>query len=374
MKINVLSSFYFSLFAISLTITSSVMAKPYKSAEIYSFESELYGRYVMRMRAAKGSGVLSNFFLWKNDSEQSDVFWQEVDIEIFGKDDAKSWQSNVISGLNPLTTSEAVHQTASSFADAYHTFTLEWIPGEIRWFVDGTLVRRANDQQIIDINMPSQARFNFWPTHIASWAGPWDPSVLPLHMFVNWVEFHSWNGDGFDLKWRDDFDEFDTQRWGKANWTFDANEADFAPENALVKEGYLVLAMTREGEEGYTGTPPVDNMGSSPEENTPEVQASCRYRVDNHWGAGAVAYITLENTSSQPISDWSVSWQYDDGSEVVNYWQGNVAGESRYTATPQAWARTILPGGKHEIGLLIQNGDATAYAIPVLNSPICTTN
>ena len=47
--------------------------------------ANLYGKYVVRMRAAKASGMISNFFLWKDGSEMSGVFWEEVDVEVFGK-------------------------------------------------------------------------------------------------------------------------------------------------------------------------------------------------------------------------------------------------------------------------------------------------
>src|SRR5690606_8023405 len=51
---------------------------------------------------------------------------------------------------------------------------------------------------------------------------------------------------------------FDTNRWAKANWTFDQNRVQFAPENALVKDGKLILALTTPGAMGFTGTPPAD--------------------------------------------------------------------------------------------------------------------
>lgn len=108
--------------------TEVALAKPYKAAEIFTHDAEMYGKYVIRMRAAKGSGIISNFFLWKDGSELPEVFWEEVDVEVFGKDNAMSWQSNIISGLGERDTSEETHQHSHSFGDAYNTFTLEWSP------------------------------------------------------------------------------------------------------------------------------------------------------------------------------------------------------------------------------------------------------
>ena len=125
-------------------------AKPYKAAEIYSKQTYKYGRYEMRMQVAKGSGVLSTFFTYKNGSEQPGVFWEEIDIEIFGKNNATQWQSNVIIGTNrPTTKTEGVHTMPYSLGDGYHTYVLEWTPTYIAWFVDGTQVRRINGGQFV---------------------------------------------------------------------------------------------------------------------------------------------------------------------------------------------------------------------------------
>lgn len=243
-------------------VASVAVAKPYKGAEIFTSEEQTYGKYVIRMRAAKGSGIISNFFLWKDGSELEDVFWEEVDVEVFGKDNATSWQSNIITGLGSRNTSEDVHQNPQSFGDTYNTFTLEWTPEHIQWSVNGQVVRTSTDSQAREIMNPAQLRLNFWPPEVPSWVGSWDDSILPVYMYVNWVEYYNWNGDGFELAWRDDFDYFDSNRWGKADWTFAENRADFAPENAVVSNGYLVLAMTHEGQEGFNGTPPEDQSGT----------------------------------------------------------------------------------------------------------------
>jgi endo-1,3-1,4-beta-glycanase ExoK len=49
---------------------------------------------------------------------------------------------------------------------------------------------------------------------------------------------------GCTLVWRDDFDTFDTSRWQKNSHTFAENASQFAPENAVVKNGLLVLSIT----------------------------------------------------------------------------------------------------------------------------------
>ncbi len=246
---------------------SFAIAKPYKGAEIFSSDSYLYGRYEMRMRVANASGVLSTFFTYKDGSEIGNTFWEEIDIEIFGKNNATEWQSNVILGSSrPTINSEQHHTAATSLADAYHTYVLEWTPDYVAWFIDGVEVRRINGTSTVtSLTNKQSLRFNIWSSESAAWVGPWDDSVLPVYQFVNYIEYKAYNTTSktFEGGWRDDFDTFDTSRWNKANWSFDMNRVDFAPENALVKNGILVLALTKENATGYAGTPPTDEPASN---------------------------------------------------------------------------------------------------------------
>jgi hypothetical protein len=232
--------------------------KPYKGAEVYGAASYRYGRVEMRMRMARGSGVLSTFFTYKLGSELSGAFWEEIDIEVFGKDNVRSWQSNIITG-NPRQTSEQVHTAGSSLADDYHTYVLEWTPEYVAWRVDGVEVRRSTGGQVTSLTNAQTLRFNIWVSDSVAWVGSFDDSVLPVHQFVNWIRYYRYEGGAFVLDWTDEFDDFQASRWAKANWTFDGNLVDFDPANAVVRDGTLVLALTREGQTGFSGTVPVDS-------------------------------------------------------------------------------------------------------------------
>lgn len=261
-------SFSIVLLALGASLIAGVAsAKSYKGAEIYSNDSYLYGRYEMRMRVAKASGVLSTFFTYKNGSEIGNTFWEEIDIEIFGKNNATQWQSNIILGSSrPTINTEQTHTAATSLADAYHTYRLEWTPDYVAWFVDDIEVRRiTGTSTVTGLTNPQSLRFNIWSSESAAWVGSWDESVLPVYQFINYIDYKAYNATTktFEGGWRDNFDTFDTGRWNKANWTFDSNRVDFAPENAVVKNGILVLALTRDNATGYTGTPPADEPASS---------------------------------------------------------------------------------------------------------------
>ncbi len=262
----------------SSLFASFVAAKPYKGAEIYSTQSYLYGRYEMRMRVANASGVLSTFFTYKNGSEVAGTFWEEIDIEVFGKNNASQWQSNVILGSSrPTVQTELVHSAPESLADGYHTYVLEWTPDYVAWFLDGVEVRRITGTSTVTSLTNAQSfRFNLWASESVEWAGAWDDSVLPVYQFVSYLEYKAYNPTSktFEGGWRDEFDSFDTSRWSKANWTYAGNRVDFAPENAMVKNGILVLALTKENALGYTGTPPADEPTGSSSSTSSAIAAS----------------------------------------------------------------------------------------------------
>ena len=258
---------YLFIVLLSLLFTNLSFAKPYKGAEIFSTDSVLYGRYEIRMRVAEGSGILSTFFTYKNGSEVGNTFWEEIDIEVFGKNNATEWQSNIILGSSrPTIHSLQDHSTDVSLADAYHTYVLEWTPDYVAWYLDGEEVRRIDGTSTVtSLTNPQSLRFNIWSSESPEWVGPWDDSILPVYQFVNYIEYQSYNTENgeFEPSWRDDFNSFDTTRWNKANWSFDTNRVDFLPENVVVQNGILVLALTHEDAVGFSGTPPADEPASS---------------------------------------------------------------------------------------------------------------
>lgn len=313
-----------ALIALSLLFATPSFAKPYKAAEIYSKQTYKYGRYEIRMRVAKGSGVLSTFFTYKNGSEQPGVFWEEIDIEIFGKNNATQWQSNVIIGTNrPTTKTEGLHTMGFSMGDSYNTYVLEWTPSYIAWFVNGTQVRRINGGQFVtSLTSPQDLRFNLWAANIAEWVGPWNDSILPVYQFVNYIDYKPWNSstNSFGTGWRDDFNSFDTNRWNKANWTFGENLADFEPNNVVVKNGILVLALTREGQTGYTGTPPADGSsgGGSSSSSSGGTQTSITIQAENYNQVGG----------SVTVSGGTVG--YIDAGEWMKYTNVNIPSAGTY--------------------------------------------
>jgi len=253
-----------ALLAVALVAQArTVEAKAYKGAEVYSSASFLYGRMEMRMRMIRGSGLVSTFFTYKNGSEIAPTPWEETDIEVMGKNDAKTWQSNLITG-NPRVTSEELYTATSSLADGYHTYTVEWTPDYVAWSFDGTMIRKTEGGQAGKLTNPESFRFNAWASSNTGWVGALDDKALPAYQFVNWIKYYRYENGQFVLDWTDDFDTFDSSRWRKASWTFDGNLVDFSPDNAVVEDGMLVLAITKENATGFSGTVPADDGTTTP--------------------------------------------------------------------------------------------------------------
>lgn len=238
-----------------------VEAKPYKGAEVFTQSQHQFGRIEVRMRAARGGGILSTFFTYKPGSEGAGVAWEEIDVEIFGKSNASAFQSNILVG-NPRVGSEQVHQAAASLADGYHTYAVEWTPTSVVWRVDGVEARRTTGGQANQLTSKHNFRFNLWASDVSSWAGAFESSSLPQYQYVNWIRYYRYDNGAFVLDWSDDFNSFDTTRWSKADWTFDGNLVDFDPNNAVVREGTLVLCLTAQGQGGCSGAVPPDSSGN----------------------------------------------------------------------------------------------------------------
>ena len=261
------------LLFISFSLIGTLMAKDYSGAELYTNETYNYGKFEARMQMASASGLVSSMFLYYNDSYMGDPEpWVEIDIEVLGKAPG-SFQSNIISGsAAKKKTSEKHHTLTTPANESYHTYGIEWTPTYIAWFVDGIEMRRtvkdSNDtkKQVEAMIKEQNLRFNLWASESEAWVGAFDEASLPKYQYINWVKVYDYtpgngpDGSDFTLRWTDDFETFDDTRWNKANWTFDGNRVDLKSENIILKEGTLILALTKSGEEGFNDSEiPADN-------------------------------------------------------------------------------------------------------------------
>jgi len=217
-------------------------------AELYSTDRVLFGKFVIRMKMVSEPGVVSSFFTYDNESWAGEGRpWREVDFETIGSQ-PNILQTNLITG----TSDKRVHSEKTALIadiESYKTYTLEWKPASIVWKVDGEVVRSelaTESQQTKEMaDTPQTYRSNIWISEVIDWVGQFDETHLPRYQVIDWIEYHEYKADDtFTLAWRDDFNKFDSKRWGKGNWSFDTNIVTFSPDNLKVIEGELVLALT----------------------------------------------------------------------------------------------------------------------------------
>jgi len=148
--------------------------KPYSGAEIRSAKRYSSGTFETRMKVAKGSGIVSAFFLYGPDANK------EIDVEITGNNTSvlhlNHWVSSKSNGVEiPL---------GFNAAEDFHTYTITWKRGLIVWHVDGKEVHRtSNDVPAGKLHLV----YNLWASATESFAGKFDPAALPAKMEIAYL-------------------------------------------------------------------------------------------------------------------------------------------------------------------------------------------
>lgn len=107
-----------------------------------------YGKFEIRAKMPTGQGMWPAIWMMPED-EPFYGTWPvggEIDImEMLGHEPDRV-HGNIHYG-DPKGESPGTYilDNGESFADDYHLYTLEWEPGEIRWYIDGELYNTAND-------------------------------------------------------------------------------------------------------------------------------------------------------------------------------------------------------------------------------------
>jgi endoglucanase len=114
--------------------------------------------------------------------------------------------------------------------------------------------------------------------------------------------------------------------------------------------------------------PPVGGGGGGGGGPTPP-PASCTvaYHVDSSWSGGFNATVTLKDTGSAPLANWSLTWTVPSGTQLVNGWNATVTQSgSTVTAKAPSWAPDLAAGASASIGFQANgssSGQPTAYAV-----------
>ena len=191
-----------------------------------------YGRFEARMKAARGSGVISSLFTFRYNP------WQEIDIEFKGRD-TRDMQANIFfnrRGSNdPYEVPPFPRDTRLAYdaADEFHVYAFEWEPGVIRWYIDGVQVQESQDPGQVPF-LPQQLMMNIWNTNLA-WAGPLDADALPAEAQYDWVRVYRRPSSGLVFDTFDDGFVGDVGTFSETNRGVGAGptaDAEGAPDRA----------------------------------------------------------------------------------------------------------------------------------------------
>ena len=263
----------FAIAALSAAMTaiSAFADEPYSGAELWSHGSNglfKYGRFEARMQMVSSPGTVSSMFLYYDNSYMGGGEpWEEIDIEVLGKD-ASRFQSNILSNSKEnQNSSEGFHSVSPAANAGYHTYTIVWTPEYVSWELDGVEVRRdvsgvnKSKQGLEQVNTlvhEESLRFNLWLSGSPGWVGDYTQCSFPQYQYINWIKVYSYDTQTkqFTLKWKDNFDTFNSSIWSKGNW--DMEKVTHKAANVNIVNGYLVLSLTRAGQEGAPSYVPQD--------------------------------------------------------------------------------------------------------------------
>ena len=149
----------------------------YRSKDFYG-----YGRYETSLKAIKNDGVVSSFFTYTGPSDNNP--WDEIDIEILGKDTEKVQFNYFTDGKG---NHEYLHELGFDASEDFHTYAFEWHKDKIIWFVDGVEVYSVEESIPVT---EGKIMMNVWNgIGVDSWLNAFDNSKLPLTAEYQWIAF-----------------------------------------------------------------------------------------------------------------------------------------------------------------------------------------
>lgn len=145
-----------------------------------------YGLFEVRAKVPDGQGYLPAFWMMPT-NENLYGQWPrcgEIDImEVMGQNTKKAY--GTIHYGNPHSESQGTSVLdQGSYSDEYHTFSCEWAPGSIKWYVDGILYHEENDWYSTTVGQGT-----------ITYPAPFDQ---PFYMILNLAVGGSWVGNPDD--------------------------------------------------------------------------------------------------------------------------------------------------------------------------------
>lgn len=154
----------------------------YSGAEYRTEDFYGYGYYETSMQAIKNPGVVSSFFTYTGPSDDNP--WDEIDIEILGKDTTKVQLNYYTNGVG---NHEFMYDLGFDSSEGFHTYGFDWQRDHITWYVDGKAVYTAYDNIPVT---PGKIMMNTWPGKgVDEWLAPYNGNT-PLTARYQWVTYN----------------------------------------------------------------------------------------------------------------------------------------------------------------------------------------
>jgi len=177
-----------------------VQAKSYTSARIRTrnLADFSYGRFEARIKLPAGSGLWPAFWMLST-NEPFGAWPQSGEIDIMEFISAKpDHVFGTIHYGNPYPNNQFQGNDfylydGTKFSDAFHEFAIEWIPGEIRWYVDNILYSVKKKADVSPYNWPfDNNNFHFiLNTAVGgNLGGTVDNTIFPATMQVDYVRVY----------------------------------------------------------------------------------------------------------------------------------------------------------------------------------------
>lgn len=154
----------------------------YSGGEYRTNDFYHYGYYETSMQAIKNDGVVSSFFTYTGPSDNNP--WDEIDIEILGKDTTKVQFNYYTNGVGDH---EYMYDLGFDASEGFHTYGFDWQADHITWYVDGKAVYSAYNNIP---TTPGKIMMNVWPgTGVDDWLNPFNGNT-PLTARYQWVTYN----------------------------------------------------------------------------------------------------------------------------------------------------------------------------------------
>ncbi|WP_406346692.1 glycoside hydrolase family 9 protein [Streptomyces sp. NBC_00648] len=106
----------------------------------------------------------------------------------------------------------------------------------------------------------------------------------------------------------------------------------------------------------------------------PPASCAVTYRIDNSWGNGFTATVTVKNTGASAISGWTLGWSFAGDQRISSAWNATVSQSgAAVTARDAGWNAALAPGGSRSLGFQATysgtNATPTRYT---LNGMLCS--